>query len=250
MVRFLWEEFARDPPLLRLFVGLENTGFLGRRMLRFRLKVDEHRWVQDRLSLYLDGRLDPQERARVEAHLRACATCARSWETLRWTVQALRALPPVRAPRPFTLRPEQVAQVPQPVGWFRRAAWAMAAALILALGLDLILAMGPAMVPAARGPAMAPAGVPGIEAEPKALRGLESQATSPAPTPAPMFGLAVPFATPTATAPAPAPEEVAPPSAPAFAIPPLRVLELLLLLGVIGLLALDRWRGGHPSRSR
>ncbi|MFN3928424.1 MAG: zf-HC2 domain-containing protein [Thermoflexus sp.] len=245
-VRFLWEEFARDLPLLRLSVGLENTGFLGRRMLRFRLKVDEHQWVQDRLSLYLDGRLDPREQARVEAHLRACATCARSWETLRWTVQALRALPPVRAPRSFAVRPEQVAHAPQPVGWLRRAAWAMAAALIMVLGLDLILAMGRA-VP---GPAMAPAGVPAIEAEPKALRGLESPATSPVPTPAPMFGLAVPSATPTEMAPGPAAEEAGPPSTPAFAIPPLRILELLLLLGVIGLLALDRWRGGHPSHSR
>ncbi len=198
----------------------------------FPWKADEHRWVQDRLSLYLDGRLDPHERARVEAHLRACATCARSWETLRWTVQALRALPPVRAPRPFTVRPEQVAQPPQSVGWFRRAAWAMAAALILVLGLDLALSMGRA----APGPA-----APAIEA-PRSMRvAPESQTMSPVPPPAPMFSLAVETPTPTGTAPATV--EAPPPSAPILTFPPLRALELLLLFGAIGLLALDRWRG-------
>lgn len=207
-----------------------------------RLEKDEHRWVQDRLSLYLDGRLEPGERARVEAHLRACATCARSWETLRWTVQALRALPPVRAPRPFLVRPEQVARAPQPAGWFRRAAWAMAAALILVLGLDLILSAGQ-IIP---GPAMAPAGIPATETAQKALRAMEDHAMSPIPSPAPVFGLAIPQATPTATQQLPATVELPPPSAPAPSFPPLRVLEFLLLLGAIGLLALDRWRSQRP----
>ncbi len=201
----------------------------------FPWKADEHRWVQDRLSLYLDGRLDPHEQARVEAHLRACATCARSWETLRWTVQALRALPPVRAPRPLVVRPEQVARAPQPAGWFRRAAWAMAAALILVLGLDLARSMGRA----APGPA-----APAIEA-PRSMRAAsEGQVISPIPSPAPMFGLAV--AAPTPTEAAPAAVEAPPSSAPLLPLPLLRALELLLLFGAIGLLALDRWRARRP----
>ncbi len=201
----------------------------------FPWKADEHRWVQERLSLYLDGRLDPHEQARVEAHLRVCAPCARSWETLRWTVQALRALPPVRAPRPFAVRPEQVARAPQPAGWFRRAAWAMAAALILVLGLDLALSMGRA----APGPA-----APAVEA-PRAMRAAsEGQAVSPVPSPAPMFGLAASAPTPTGAAPATV--EAPPPSAPILTFPPLRALELLLLFGAIGLLALDRWRARRP----
>ncbi len=209
----------------------------------FHQKVDEHRWVQDRLSLYLDGRLDPGEQARVEAHLRACTPCARSWETLRWTVQALRALPPVRAPRSFAIRPEQVARVPQPVGWPRRVAWAVAAAFILVLSLDLILSMG-RMAP---GPAMAPAAAPATEMGREALRALEEHAMSPTPSPAPLFGLAIPQATPTtAMERLPATQEIPPPSSPTFPLPPLRILEFLLLLGVIGLFALDRWRSQRP----
>ncbi|MCS6964108.1 anti-sigma factor [Thermoflexus sp.] len=217
-------------------------------LFRRRLKTDEHQWVQDRLSLYLDGRLDPGERARVEAHLRDCATCARSWETLRWTVQALRALPPVRAPRSFALRPEQVARVPQPVGWLRRTAWAMAAALILVLGLDFALSLGRIAPGPAMAPAVAPA-APAPQAEREALRAMEMEdhTRSPEPSPAPMFGLAVPQATPTTAAEQlPGPEEIPPPSAPAFPLSPLRILEFLLLLGAIGLLALDRWRSQRP----
>lgn len=199
-------------------------------------RTDEHRWVQDRLSLYLDDRLSPEERARVEAHLRACAACARSWETLRWTVQALRALPPVPAPRAFQVRPEDVAPAARPVPRLRWAAWAMAAALILVLGIDLARWMGPTALPTA------PAGMPAERAAP--LR-FESAQTSPLPTPAPLFGLAVPPTTPPPTIAAPA--EQGPPPAPALPIPPLRILELILLLGTIGLLALDRWRS-HRAR--
>ncbi|WP_322801664.1 zf-HC2 domain-containing protein [Thermoflexus sp.] len=205
----------------------------------FQLKADEHQWVQDRLSLYLDDRLEPEERARVEAHLRGCETCARSWETLRWTVQAIRALPPVRAPRSFAIRPEQVASASPGAGWLRRAAWAMAAALILVLGLDLALSRGAA----GPQPAMAPAGAPATEAERQALRALKDHTFTP--SPAPMFGLIVPQPTPTETAERRPGAEEAPPPAPAPPLPPLRILEFLLLLGAIGSLALDRWRSGR-----
>ncbi|WP_376789081.1 anti-sigma factor family protein [Thermoflexus sp.] len=206
----------------------------------FRPKVDEHQWVQDRLSLYLDDRLEPEDRARVEVHLRGCETCARSWETLRWTVQAIRALPPVRAPRSFVIRPEQVVSASHGAGGLRRAAWAMVAALILVLSLDLVLSRGPV----GPQPAMAPAGAPATEAERQALRVLKDHTFTP--SPAPMFGLIVPQPTPTEAAAErrPGAGEV-PPPAPALPLPPLRILEFLLLLGAIGLLALDRWRSGQ-----
>ncbi|MCS7251148.1 MAG: hypothetical protein NZ572_01695, partial [Thermoflexus sp.] len=138
--------------------------------------------------------------------------------------------------------------VPQPVGWLRRTAWAMAAALILVLGLDFALSSG-RMAP---GPAMAPAVAPAAstpQAEQEALRAMEMEdhTRSPEPPPASMFGLAVPHATPTTAAEQPpGPEEIPPPSAPAFPLPTLRIIEFLLLLGAIGLLALDRWRSQHP----
>jgi anti-sigma factor RsiW len=154
-----------------------------------RFRFDEHQWVRERLSLYLDGRLDPEARARVERHLAACAACARSWETLRWTVQALRAMPRVPAPRPLALRPEDIAPAPRPVGWLRRAAWAMAAVFLLVLGLDLARTLGQATAP------LPTALAPVAPAEAPALRAPKAEEA----TPAPLFGLAVPSETPVAS---------------------------------------------------
>lgn len=198
-------------------------------MAFFRRNIDEHRWVQERLSLYLDGRLDPDERARVEAHLQVCASCARAWETLSWTVRALQALPRVPAPFSLAVRPEQVVPAPPRAGGLRWAAWAMAAAFILLLGLDLIAAGGRLAAPTSE---VAPAG--------PAIARQRRQSEQAAPSPAPLFGLAVPEATST---PAPRAPEATPPPAPAPLASPVRFLELALLLGAIGLLALDRWRG-------
>ncbi len=52
----------------------------------------------ERLSVYLDGRTDPAERRKVEAHLEACAACRRTLAGLRRTVALLRRVEAVRAP--------------------------------------------------------------------------------------------------------------------------------------------------------
>ena len=46
--------------------------------------------VLDQLSAYLDGELGPEERDRIEAHLRGCDGCARFGGEFRATVRALR----------------------------------------------------------------------------------------------------------------------------------------------------------------
>lgn len=51
--------------------------------------------VRNRLSAYLDGDLRPGEAGLVDAHLQACAGCARQGETLRAAVAALGNLPRV-----------------------------------------------------------------------------------------------------------------------------------------------------------
>jgi anti-sigma factor (TIGR02949 family) len=47
--------------------------------------------VLDRLSDYLDGELAPEDRGRLESHLRGCEGCARFGGELRATVRALKA---------------------------------------------------------------------------------------------------------------------------------------------------------------
>ena len=53
-----------------------------------------HEEVTDRLSEYLDGEIEPGERAAVEAHLRGCRECARVLEELRQVVDRAQGLVP------------------------------------------------------------------------------------------------------------------------------------------------------------
>jgi hypothetical protein len=70
-----------------------------------------HGQVAGLLSAYIDGEVTADERAVIESHLATCADCQRDLTALRQTVALLSQLPSVAAPRPFTLRPADVAQV-------------------------------------------------------------------------------------------------------------------------------------------
>ncbi|HHS97901.1 MAG TPA: hypothetical protein ENK08_08390 [Chloroflexi bacterium] len=61
------------------------------------------------LSAYLDGELNPKERARLEARLAADPDLRERLEELRRTIALVRGLPRVKAPRNFLLTPEMVA---------------------------------------------------------------------------------------------------------------------------------------------
>ncbi len=67
--------------------------------LRFRR---DHRWVEPHASDYLDGDLQPDERARLEHHLGACPECRELLDGLRAVIGSLGVLgaqqPPVVAP--------------------------------------------------------------------------------------------------------------------------------------------------------
>lgn len=99
---------------------------------------------KERLSAFADGELPPVERAVVEAHVQACAECARHLEILRAVDTAAAALPVsapagyfealptrVRARLETTRRP----RVLRPPAW----TWAVAAALLLAVVTPLTL---------------------------------------------------------------------------------------------------------------
>ncbi|MBI4289616.1 MAG: zf-HC2 domain-containing protein [Chloroflexi bacterium] len=160
--------------------------------------------MKDRLSLYLDGRLVPEEKAKVESHLKACAACREELESLRATVNALRQLPLVAPPRPFVLPAEgsrlagAVRPALRPVAFYRlRLATAVVAALLVALvSWDSVgRFMGPVGQEPSRGPAPA--------ASPQALQ----QASAPTPGPAAAPAAQAPVATPPPlSSPTPAPK--------------------------------------------
>lgn len=62
-----------------------------------------HPELNDELNAYLDGELDDDVRTRVEAHMITCSVCQLELDQLRATRNALRAMAPLRVPRPLTL---------------------------------------------------------------------------------------------------------------------------------------------------
>jgi hypothetical protein len=72
--------------------------------LRDRNAKTDHRWVEERLSAYLDGELPSQEQQSVGRHLATCQACRWQFDTLQQTVQWTRGLPSVPVPRVFTIQ--------------------------------------------------------------------------------------------------------------------------------------------------
>lgn len=73
----------------------------------------EHRWVEERLSAYLDGELSVREQRNVDRHLTTCRACQWQLDTLRQTVQWTSELPTVPVPRVFAV-PAPSRRVPAP----------------------------------------------------------------------------------------------------------------------------------------
>jgi hypothetical protein len=69
---------------------------------------NRHPVAESDLSAYADGELDESARARVDAHLEACAACREALTELRALRGALQALPRASAPRSFALREAEV----------------------------------------------------------------------------------------------------------------------------------------------
>lgn len=84
----------------------------------------EHAELNEHLNAYVDRAVDEPVRQRLTAHLTDCATCRADLAQLRATRDAVRHLPTLRAPRPFTL-PEPVGPRGTPAGpppWVQGAA--------------------------------------------------------------------------------------------------------------------------------
>ena len=93
-----------------------------------------HRRTRALLSSYIDGEVSAAERRRVEAHAAGCSECRDEIESLRATVELVRALPDLELPRSFELTrlPERQPRVSFGV-WAPRLATSVAGLLLVAL---------------------------------------------------------------------------------------------------------------------
>jgi hypothetical protein len=135
--------------------------------------------LEGRLSAYLDGMLDANARARLEAHLADCAACRQQLAELRRVRALMRALPqpalprsfllPVEAPQPASSAPTPAAPTPLQAARGRRqtvtrvaraAQWlgGIAAVLGLALLISTAVLGGRGVVESTSSPAAAPSG--------------------------------------------------------------------------------------------
>ena len=184
---------------------------------------NEHAWVEERLSAFVDDQLAPLERAQLERHLRECARCQASLASLRWTISLVKQAPAPALPRTFTLP----MPVPSPAptrrassfGFgFARLATVVATLLLFAvIGVDAISQLGGGTAAFGPGAQQSAAQPTSVALAPAQVQDQAKQA-SPTVSTANSFAAAQPTATTPATRPqAPAALPPAPASAPTAA---------------------------------
>ena len=122
----------------------------------------------ERLSAYLDGRLERSEAARLEARLKQDPQLRLELQELRATVRLLSSLPQIRAPRSFTLQPQAVRRR----GGYPLLQLGTALAtlsFLVVVGTDLLLARAGSPMLAASRLSAAPAAEPEVAAQAPAL---------------------------------------------------------------------------------
>ena len=82
------------------------------------------------LSAYLDNQLSPKDRAQIESRLKTDSKFQRTLAELRAIKTQLRALPMVKPPRSFTLKPENI-RSRSAFNWIPILNWSTAVAAIL-----------------------------------------------------------------------------------------------------------------------
>ena len=131
------------------------------------------------LSDYIDGVLPEAERIALEAHLQGCDSCTEELESLRATVQLMRRMPEVEAPRSFRIAPAAVA-APTPPPERPVFLWAMRVSTAMAVVAFTVMVAGNVTGLFEGG------GGDGGRAASEDETAYDSPALSPIPTPAPM----------------------------------------------------------------
>ena len=101
-----------------------------------RSKKDRCSGTRGALSSYVDGRLNPDEEARMEEHLSTCRGCREDLESLRATVALLRSLPEVTPSRSFAVAPVRAMPGRRALPALRFATAGAALLLVLAFTVD------------------------------------------------------------------------------------------------------------------
>jgi anti-sigma factor RsiW len=101
-----------------------------------RSKKDRCSWTRGALSDYVDGRLNPEEGARIGEHLNTCRGCREDLESLRATVALLRSLPEVTPSRSFAVAPVRAMPGRRALPALRFATAAAVLLLVLAFAVD------------------------------------------------------------------------------------------------------------------
>ncbi len=123
------------------------------------------------LSAYLDGQLDPRQKANLEARLKTNQDLADTLRKLTQTRAMLRSLPVIKAPRSFKLTPEMSGKRPTPRLYpiFQFASALASVLLVLVLAGDFLgLRIG------SRSAAPVPAAAPLIAAQPTQAAGVQA----------------------------------------------------------------------------
>ncbi|MBM3189271.1 MAG: hypothetical protein FJZ90_11185 [Chloroflexi bacterium] len=108
----------------------------------------DHKFAQESLSPYLDGRLSARAERRVKRHLDECGECREELASLRMTQRLLRGLPGLAAPRSFALPLSVQGEQTRYRRWnlaygiVRVAAMAVSFALVVLLSSDALISSG------------------------------------------------------------------------------------------------------------
>lgn len=146
---------------------------------------NDHIRAEDLFSAYIDKRTTADEQVFVERHVASCADCRAKLQATRSMIAALKAMPPVRAPRSFVLPKEMARQPKRSVfAWYP----ALRLATVTAIAAFAIVFASDVLTPRVGGglssvtmsaPAPLEAPQPAEPAQPA------QQAAAPAPSPAP-----------------------------------------------------------------